>query len=323
MNTTKKLPSVDILLSTFNGETFLAALLDSLLVQDYHHWRLIWRDDGSSDNTLALMQAWQQAHPEKILNLESRGKHLGFVGSYNALVAESTADYILFCDQDDVWFPQKVSKLILRIQQLEKNSGKELPLLVHSDLIVTDEHLNVLHKSFWRYQYLNVHQTSRAYLMKNVVTACACIFNRAAAEVAFPAPKEACVHDHWLALVVAALGKISVCNEPLLYYRQHQSNTVGAFSKINLFRLSRWRQYIRRTRRTTLAKSQQGDALLRYFSAELCEEDKQRIQALKQLTVSSLFKRIQLVFKYQLGIGGMFNCIVLIAISASRECSEP
>jgi len=312
-------PSVDILLSTFNGDKFLSELLDSLLVQDYFQWRLIWRDDGSSDNTFKLMQAWQKLHHEKVLSLENSGQHLGLVASHNALVAASTADYLLFCDQDDVWFPQKISTLFFRLQQVEKDSGKQIPLLVHSDLMVTDERLNVLHRSLWRFQNLNVHQASHVYLMKNVVTACACIFNRAAAQIAFPTPKEASVHDHWLALVVATQGKISVCNEALMYYRQHQSNAVGAFSKINPFRLSRWCQYIRRVRRTTLVKSQQGGALLRRFPASLCEEDKQRIQALKKLPVSSLFNRMRLVFKYQLGIGGVVNNMVLIAFSANKK----
>ena len=313
------MPCVDILLSTLNGEKFLAELLNSLLTQDYHHWRLIWRDDGSSDSTLALMRAWQQAHPEKILKLENSGQHLGIVDSYNALVAVSTADYLMFCDQDDVWFPQKISKLLLRMQQLEEYSVKELPLLVHSDLTVTDDHLSVLHGSLWRYLNLNVHQSSHAYLMKNVVTACACLFNRAAAQLAFPAPKEACMHDHWLALVVATQGKIGVCNEALMFYRQHQSNTVGAFAKINLFRFGHWYRYVQRVRRTTLAKSQQGNALLQCFPSELSEEDKQRIQAFKQLIVSSLFKRTQLVFKYQLGVGGMVSYIILIVLTANKE----
>jgi len=312
-------PNVDILLSTFNGEKFLSELLDSLIAQDYLHWRLIWRDDGSNDDTFKLMQAWQAVHPEKVLSLENSGQHLGLVASHNALVVASEADYLLFCDQDDVWFPRKISKLLFRIQQIEKDSGKQIPLLAHSDLMVTDEHLNVLHKSLWRYQNLNVHQASHVYLMKNVVSACACVFNKAAAQIAFPVPEEASVHDHWLALVVATQGKISVCNEALMYYRQHQSNTVGAFSKINPFRFSRWRQHIRRIRHTTLGKSQQGEALLRRFSTELYEKDKQRIQALKLLPYSSLFQRIRLIFKYQLGIGGLLNSIVLIAFSGNKE----
>ena len=99
---------VQILLSTYNGERWLSELLASLLWQTHKHWQLIIRDDGSTDNTWALLQAWQAQHPQRVKCVISEREHVGTTESFNRLVAASDADYLLFCDQDDVWFPEKV-----------------------------------------------------------------------------------------------------------------------------------------------------------------------------------------------------------------------
>lgn len=114
---------VQILLSTYNGERWLSELLASLLWQTHKHWQLIIRDDGSTDNTWALLQAWQAQHPQRVKCVISEREHVGTTESFNRLVAASNADYLLFCDQDDVWFPEKIELQLNTLLALETEQG--------------------------------------------------------------------------------------------------------------------------------------------------------------------------------------------------------
>ena len=94
---------VDILLSTCNGENFLSAQIDSLLYQTYSDWRLIIRDDLSSDGTMSLINEYKGKYPDKIFVLDNQSVKRGVIGSFECLIEASAAYYVAFCDQDDVW----------------------------------------------------------------------------------------------------------------------------------------------------------------------------------------------------------------------------
>ena len=125
---------VQILLSTWNGERWLPALLDSLLEQTCTDWELLIRDDGSQDQTLKILLNWRQAHPGKVAVLEIEGIHLGSAASFSRLVEQSTAPLLMFCDQDDVWLPHKIAVQLEVMQRLSAQSDTSQPLLVHTDL---------------------------------------------------------------------------------------------------------------------------------------------------------------------------------------------
>jgi hypothetical protein len=145
-------------------------------------------------------------------------------------MAKSSADYIMFCDQDDVWLEHKIEALLAVLRDLEIECGKKTPILIHSDLAVTDARLKVVAKSFWRYQHLlpSLGSTFPRLLMQNVVTGSATIINRAAKEQALPIPTDAIMHDWWLALVVSAFGCVQHVSRPTVLYRQHARNVTGA-----------------------------------------------------------------------------------------------
>ncbi|MFN3785541.1 MAG: glycosyltransferase, partial [Thiothrix sp.] len=94
---------LQILLSTFNGERWLAELLDSLAQQTYQNWQLLVRDDASSDQTMQVLLQWQAQYPAKVSGILRDGVNLGSTQSFSRLVAFSQAPYLMFCDQDDVW----------------------------------------------------------------------------------------------------------------------------------------------------------------------------------------------------------------------------
>ena len=109
-------PKVNILLSTFNGEPFLGEQLDSLQSQDYPNFEIYVRDDGSTDDTVSLLQEYQVKYPNiKLVT----GKNVGYIRNFYELVHSCGGDkneLYAFCDQDDVWEPQKISRSVAMIQ---------------------------------------------------------------------------------------------------------------------------------------------------------------------------------------------------------------
>jgi glycosyltransferase involved in cell wall biosynthesis len=220
--------TIEILLSTYNGEKYIETLLESLLLQTYNNWRLLVRDDGSIDNTVSIVKRYLEKYPDKIMFYEDNSFNLGPSQSFSTLLGYSKADYIMFCDQDDVWLPEKISVTFNKMIELESKSG-DLPCLIHTDLYVVNQNLQVVSNSFWKYQKLNPKMNKfRDILIQNNVTGCTVMLNRRLKELSLPIPKDAIMHDWWLALVAAAFGWIDYVSSPTIYYRQHFSNSVGA-----------------------------------------------------------------------------------------------
>lgn len=220
---------VDIVMAVYNGEKFVKEQIDSILAQDYQNFRLLVRDDHSQDGTLEIIKNYVKAYPNKIFLLPSSGK-LGVKGNFSALLEYAKAPYIMLSDQDDIWLKDKVSKSLKKMKELEASKGLDCPLLIHADLKVVDAHLNLIDPSFWKFAHLKPAQSHQLnkLLTQNVVTGCTILINRPLLKLALPIPSETPMHDWWLALVASAFGYIESISEPLILYRQHGKNTLGA-----------------------------------------------------------------------------------------------
>lgn len=224
---------VDVLLATYNGATFLEQQLDSLAGQDFANWRLIVRDDGSSDGTLELVEKFAAKADQSVLILRDGEKGLGASRNFGRILANSTAPYFVFCDQDDVWLPHKLSTTLAAIRGEEQRSSAHTPVLAHCDLEVVDEDLQPIAPSFRLFANLRnplPGEEGRYLMMQNYVTGCAMMGNASLREKALPIPDVAMMHDWWLALTAAGLGRVVEIGEPLIRYRQHGRNTLGAKS---------------------------------------------------------------------------------------------
>lgn len=219
---------VQILLATYQGETYLNHLIESLLDQTYERIEVLVRDDGSKDNTPAIIQKYQERYPKQIKVLEG-GENRGILGNYSALAEQSTAPYVMFADQDDYWHASKVEVTLKGMMHAERCHGREKPILAHTDLMVVDQDLNTIDHSLWEYQNLDPSKSSLPQLVvQNHVTGCAMMANRALLKKALPIPSEAVMHDWWLALVAAAFGYLEPIKVSTICYRQHDSNDIGA-----------------------------------------------------------------------------------------------
>lgn len=230
-NCEKTQARVIVALSTYNGSEYLEELLHSLLRQDYQNFRVMIRDDGSSDSTPAMIDDFCRKYPEKFFRLLDITGNVGVTTSFFSILGcVDDGDYLMFCDQDDVWFDDKISTFMARIREIEV--GGTLPALVFGDMVVTDQELNVLASSFWAYQRIDTTTASdwRRLMMSNVVTGCSSMCNSAAVSRLRIAPSLTVLHDHLAAIVVAKHGVVAPLRKPTMFYRQHINNVEGARS---------------------------------------------------------------------------------------------
>ena len=122
--------TVEILLATFNSEQFIAAQLDSLLAQDYRDISVTIRDDGSTDGTWEILSGYTSRDP-RVRLLPDRTSSGSAKSNFFRLLLESSADYVMTCDADDFWLPEKVSHTLAAMKKLE-NGDTDVPCLICS-----------------------------------------------------------------------------------------------------------------------------------------------------------------------------------------------
>lgn len=289
---------IDILLATYNGERFLEEQLESLISQEFSDWRILARDDGSSDATLAILKRYRERLGGKLLLVENDGVRLGAAGSFSELMRHSGAPYLMFCDQDDVWLPGKVVKTLGKMREMEARHGAEAPLLVHTDFRVVDESLQSLAPSGWGYQKSDPDRSDlNRLLVQNVATGCTVMVNGTLRDLALPIPSGTLMHDWWLALIAAAFGAIGYLAEPQLLYRQHGVNAVGAkgWSSVSFLKqlrsLGEVRGALQRTRR-------QGALFAQRYGDSLPTGKRELLQAFAQLEETGFFLKRCLIVRY-------------------------
>ena len=231
-------PRLAILLSTYNGGEFLGEQLDSILNQSVKDIVIVVRDDGSSDETTAVLARYEKNYSEKFCLLPSDDQNLGAKGSFACLMRYVLENkhalgldraYMMFADQDDIWIPQKAEYEFQRLLQIERRESSLIPALVHSDLEVIDRHGKCIAESFIAYQGLKIDRGNLVNLaLSNLVTGCTAVINEELANKALPIPNDAIMHDWWLAVTAAAFGAREFIDQPLVRYRQHDANAIGA-----------------------------------------------------------------------------------------------
>jgi len=235
MNRAQTAGKIAVLLSTYNGSKYLRQQLDSLYGQTHPEIRIWVRDDGSSDSTQAMLEG-EQAQGR--LTLLGGGNNLGPAQSFFKLLknaAATEADYVAFCDQDDVWDTDKVERAISMLARVPA----DIPAMYCSRLELVDE--NLCHLAYT--------ETPRKIgfgnaLVESVAVGCTMVLNRKAVDlIASNLPDRVVIHDWWCYLVVSCLGEVVFDKSAPIKYRQHETNTIGVGAGW-LARLSRkWHRF--------------------------------------------------------------------------------
>ena len=267
---------ITILMATYNGEKYLPGQIDSILSQTVTSWQLIIQDDCSTDGTLTIAQQYSRKYPGKIRVLKRDTPSGAAKNNFISMLSLVDTRYCMTCDQDDIWLPDKIHITLNKMLQLEKEHGKNTPLLVHTDLQVVDEHNNLISKSFFAYQKFDCRRDKLNHLLvQNIVTGCTIMVNRPLLDQAGQIPQNAIMHDWWLALVASVFGAIGFVPAATILYRQHGNNAIGAkkanSSSYIIERLAK----IAETSKAIRDTYKQAEDLLAYYNKDLSDSKKE------------------------------------------------
>ncbi len=221
----KKETNVLVLMSTYNGEAYLRRQLDSILHQEKVNVHLMVRDDGSTDQTCAILAEYAEKFP----NMEwQTSENVGFVRSFSILAEKALGyptpiDYYAFSDQDDIWMPNKLKTACRYLE----DSDQKTPLLFSSNSLFVDDNMSVL----GTFHMETPHYTKQNVMIYPTEQGCSMVFNRSALVLYDENPPKYAWHDRWMCLICNFLGKSVYCQSPLFYYRIHGGNMIGKKQK--------------------------------------------------------------------------------------------
>ena len=273
--------TVSVAMATYNGEDFLREQLDSIIAQTHPVDEIVISDDNSKDSTKNILIEYQSKYPG-IIKLSLNDTNVGFIRNFERAIESCTSHFVALCDQDDVWDETKIERLVTEIGSHD---------LIHSDAQLVDKKCNSIAASFSRYSKKNVkHRSFTDICINNSVTGCTCMFKRTILEKALPFPAFL-PHDHWLAIVAKDGNGIAYYPHPLISYRQHGKNAIGAKNATN--RHSR-RDIHSRTRRQILNdKKIRYQNLYEYAQIALSNDSSKKIKEIADYYSSYFVSRVR------------------------------
>jgi glycosyltransferase involved in cell wall biosynthesis len=259
---------VNVLVTTYNGAQFLREQLESIEVQTWPEICVTIRDDGSTDETTELLEAWAAGRSHVTV---LGGSRLGVTKNFLTLLAhpDEESDYFAFADQDDVWLPDKVERAVSALRLCRADE----PTMYCTRLEYADERLRHL-----GYTSVPKRLGFANALVENIATGCTMVMNRCARElVCEKLPDRALIHDWWCYLVVSAFGKVIYDERPSIRYRQHENNlTGGTPSRMELF-MRRSLRFLRYEKGRPLVSDQAAE-FNRCFGDRLGEQDREILE---------------------------------------------
>lgn len=260
-------PVVHILLATYNGARFVEAQIASIQAQTYSSWRMLVRDDGSTDDTLERVATLAQADDRIEILRDDHPSHLGACANFGILLDSAVSQgavYVCFSDQDDVWAPDKLDQQLRQIQGIEAREGPGHPVLIYADPELVDSRLDPISPSFYAYQGIaqgDGEVPLSCLLVQNHVVGCTTLINGPLIALAAPIPPGVFMHDWWIALCASACGSTRRVGDGLVRYRQHGGNEVGAGGWRRVRDVSSFRRTLNKMNRIFLASLRQAQLL--------------------------------------------------------------
>jgi glycosyltransferase involved in cell wall biosynthesis len=211
-------PLVSVALATWNGERYLRQQLDSVYEQTWARLEVVATDDASTDGTAGILREYAD---HRGLRFEVNPRRLGLVKNFERAISLCRGELIALCDQDDLWKPEKIERLVEAI-------GDASLVYCNTEEQLTPAGEIRLEPAFAPFQrFAREHgsgRPTRALIAENWVVSHGVLFRREVVEHALPIPPHQPYHDGWLALVASTLGGISYLDERLQIYRQHEAS---------------------------------------------------------------------------------------------------
>ena len=302
---------VNILMSTYNGQQFLAEQIRSIQEQSYTDWTLFIRDDGSSDNTKEILKDFEHQDSRIHIIDSDKSDNLGVIKSFHKLVNHDRADYYFFSDQDDVWLPNKLELSLKEAQ----NYLADLPLMVYMDLKVVNQDLEIMTESMVKSQSHHANTELVQELTENTVTGGVAMINHALAEM-WQETDDILMHDWYLALLASAFGNLVFIDQPGELYRQHSDNVLGARTLSKRFK--KWiRPHILFAVYWDLIKNSQKQAR-HLLQMPLSQSNRELIEAFVTIMDKSMLERFRILRKYGLRKNKAFHTLVFTTLIVTK-----
>ena len=215
---------IHVILCCYQGEKYISRQLDSILAQDYPLIEIHVSDDCSVDSTSSIVSEYCAKYSN--ITFYRNHKNLGFLKNFEASLERVSGKYFVLCDQDDIWYIDKLSLSMQELKQLE-NLYPDKPVLIHSDLELINDKDEVIEASFFSKKGLAFSENkSLAQMLGHCgVMGNTILMNRNLIEKALPFPKQLKYHDYWFALINECFGIRKTILKPLVKYRLHDANT--------------------------------------------------------------------------------------------------
>lgn len=302
---------VNILMSTYNGQQFLAEQIRSIQEQTYADWTLLIRDDGSSDQTREIIQDFARQDSRICFINADSNENLGVIKSFHRLVNYEPADYYFFSDQDDVWLPDKVKRSLAEAS----SHPAAQPLMVYMDLKVVNQDLEVMAESMVRSQSHHANTELVQELTENTVTGGVAMINHSLAQL-WQETDGILMHDWYLALLATAFGRLVFIDQPGELYRQHADNVLGARTLSK--RVKKWlRPHILFKVYWDLIKNSQKQASY-LLDMPLSQSDWELVQAFVTIMDRPLLERYRTLKKYGLRKNKAFHTLVFTTLIVTK-----
>ena len=291
-------------MSTYNGQMYLREQLDSILHQEGIDVSVLVRDDGSKDKTLEILTQYAEEHT----NVEIiKGRNIGFANSFMILLYKANKyeniEYFALSDQDDVWYPDKLSSAIKKLAETDSSKMR----LYFSNTLAVDENLNPL---FRTHRESTLRLDKEASLVRYFILGCTMVFDKKVVNfISTHKPvMQIMMHDLWIHQTCAFFGTIVYDDTPRIMYRQHSSNSAGVSFTIHA-RMNRLKRSLYSYQRRHFRELNAQNILVTYDDI-LNEKDKSMVSLIADYR-KSLRSRLQLLMNKNINMGTTLSNIAI------------
>ena len=300
--------SVDILMATYNGEKYLRNQILSLQQQTYTDWTLWVRDDGSNDGTISILSDFATNDQRVRIVDQGEEKHLGAARNFLELTKHAKSPYVIFCDQDDIWFEKKLERLI---NFAEKSFYDGLPCLVMCDGYgYSNSSGTITSDRVWLWYAHNLEQ----FLFFNAgYQGCNVLFNAKLNQYLQTYRADYYyMHDDVASLIAHTFGRVFFLHEKLMLYRQHDTNVTG---NITTGLRQRIRLFFRKNAFVVSRNHyREKEEFLREYGDEMSSEARNLFTEYIRFPQEPLIKRLLLLIKNGFSLGGNYLPLYLKTI---------